>query len=81
MGKISEEWHDARLDILDKFWKNQIDFETFKREITEVDERFRNPDKADEYERENTKKKIKMYKQKIEDVKKEKWWRRLDNDA
>ena len=39
--KVSKEWHDARLVVLDDFWTNKIDFETFKVEIERVDKLFR----------------------------------------
>ena len=41
MGKISKEWHDARLDVLDEFWDNKIDFEGFKKKIGEVDAQYK----------------------------------------
>jgi len=41
MGKISKEWHDARLDILDEFWDNKIDFKEFKKKIGEVDAQYK----------------------------------------
>ena len=81
MARISEEWHEARMKVLNKYWGRHVDTETLRREIAEVDKRFRNRDKYDEWERERSKKNIEMYKQKIEKVKEEKWWRRLDNDA
>ena len=41
MGKVSEEWYDARLDVFDEFWNNKIDFDTFKSEIEKIDRSFR----------------------------------------
>ena len=42
MVKISEAWHSARLEVLDEFWDDKIDFELFKKKIEEVDRSFSN---------------------------------------
>jgi len=41
MGKVSNEWYDARLDVFDEFWEDKFDFEVFKKKIEEVDRSFR----------------------------------------
>lgn len=43
-------WYDARIKVLDRFFDNIIDFETFKQQIAEVDEKYRNPEKLTETE-------------------------------
>ena len=63
LGKISEEWYEDRKKVLDRYWENEIDLETFKKELAEVDFKHKNPD-------EFRKKKIEYYKQKVENIKK-----------
>ena len=41
MVKVSKEWHKARLKVLDEFWDDKIDFETFKERIKEIDNKFK----------------------------------------
>lgn len=46
MVKISKEWHDARLEILNEFWEDKIDFEIFKKRIEEIDRLFKGKGKS-----------------------------------
>lgn len=41
MVKVSREWYDARIEVLDEFWNDTIDFEEFKKRIGEVDKKFK----------------------------------------
>ena len=41
MVKISKEWYNKRLDVLEDFWNNKIDFKTFKSKIKKVDKQFK----------------------------------------
>ena len=41
MVRVSQEWYDARMEVLDDFWINKIDFEKFKEGIKEVDKEFK----------------------------------------
>lgn len=52
-SKLSEKnpaWYDARIKVLDRFFDNIIDFETFKKEIAGVDDKYKHPEKLTELE-------------------------------
>ena len=61
-------WYDARIKVLDRFFDNIIDFETFKQEIAEVDDKYRNPEKLTEIEIIEMKQKIEKYKKYAEAI-------------
>lgn len=64
----NEEWYNARLDVLERFWTNEIDFEKFKEEIAEVDNRFRNPDEYLKKEIEAKKERIAQLREKYGEI-------------